>query len=193
MPDHRERLDQRAHVKGSMVTSHLAWAAEVIPDSHAVLTGILAPEHRQVVERSVLDSTWVPLASVVALDRAIAKAVGGDPVAVFEALGRSSARQNLVGVYRSFQSRDPHQFFRNSAMLHDRYQDFGSAHYDIVGEREGRFSILDASTFSPVHCAGERGYLAEALIVLGATEAPVVAEVACRCAGDDSCVFDVAW
>jgi len=198
MPDLVERLDESAHVKGSLVGSHLAWAEEAIPDFRSALEHELASQHLTVLDwpvlnRPTLATSWIPFATFVALDRAIATLVGGDPLKVYEALGRASARHSLEGEFRSFTAEDPHIFFRNSAQLHDRYQDFGAAHYEEVGEREGRFCIRKSIAFSPVHCAGERGYLADALVILGATDSPTVTEEACRCAGDDGCTFAVAW
>lgn len=193
MPELQERLDAAAHVRGSLIKSHLAWAEENLREARPTLARALETEHRELVERTVLSSAWVPFTSAVAVDKAIAALVGGDPLAVYEILGRASAQQNLTGPYRFYQAEDPHRFFSNTATLHEHFQDFGRAEYRTAGERSGRFTIRDCTAYSPVHCAGERGYLAEALVVLGVAGTPAVAETACRCRGDACCVFEIAW
>lgn len=193
MTELSERLDGVAHLRGSLVRSHLAWADEKIPDSKTALAQELSAEHRQLVERPVLASLWVPFASVVALDRAIASVLGGNEKEIYASLGRASARHNLAGSYRIFQDPDPHRFFEKSATLHGHYQDFGSATYSPEGERKGLFSIGDCAVYSPVHCAGELGYLRESLLVLSASDNPHVEEMECCCAGQGACVFAVGW
>ncbi len=193
MPEPRELLDAPVHVRGSLVRSHLAWAEENVRDARSALRRALRSPHRELVERAVLPTAWVPFASAVALDKAIAALAGGDALGVYETLGRASARLNLTGSYRYYQAEDPHRFFSNTATLHQHFQDFGSADYEAAGARGGRFTIRDCAAFSPVHCAGERGYLAEALVVLGVTRIPAVSEVDCCCRGDAACVFEIDW
>ena len=188
-----EKIESDAYVRGSMVNAHLGWARRELAERFAELSKALPPEHVYLLERPLLASQWVSLAAAVNLARAIAEVAGGDPQDTFIELGRESARLNLGGVYRSFQSRDAHQFFRRSALLHGRFQSFGKARFKTLGERCGEFSISECSSFSPVYCAGERGYLEEAIKVLGLSAAPKAVETDCTCAGQDVCRFRLSW
>lgn len=176
-----------------MLSAHLGWASRKIPDHLERLRGVLAAEHHGLLGRPILATEWVPFASVVALDRAIAELTGMPDREVFEALGRESARSNLRGAYRSFQAGDPHKIFGNMALLHRRFQNFGDAVYRHLGDRNGEFLLVDCTSYSPVHCAGALGYLSEVLVISGATVRPRVEETACVCEGTAACIFDLGW
>ena len=188
-----ERLGTTAAVKGTMLEAHLQWAGERLPDAPNALAAMLPPETATLVRNRVLPVQWIPLHAMVAIDRAIAKAVGGSPDDVFRALGRHSAQFNLGGVYRHLTSEDPHAFFEKQAMLHGRFCNFGRSDYASTGPTSGRVTLSDWAEYSPVFCLSGLGYY-EAALELMKTPGPVrVMESACVCRGDAACVVDLAW
>ena len=107
-------------------------------------------------------------------------------------LGRYSAQINLSTIYRAFHRDDIHDFFRNSAMLHRKFQNFGDCEYEQVGKTYGRVTIRNATCYSPVYCSSETGYLEQVIATHGGTEV-TVAESLCQGAGDDRCTFELRW
>lgn len=79
------------------------------------------------------------------------------------------------------------------SFLHRAFQDFGKSRYERLGERSGRIRIERYREYSPVFCDSGRGYYEQALRMMKAPGPIAVRETACRCAGDDACVFEVSW
>lgn len=142
---------------------------------------------------AVLATSWVPLTSLIAVDRAIAAVVKGNPDDVFRELGRSSAVSNLSGIYAGFISDEPHRFFEKQARLHDRFQNFGASAYQENGPRAGQMRLTKYTEYSPVFCLSAVGYYQGALETMKAPGPIRVREVECTCAGSEACVFDLSW
>lgn len=188
-----ERFDPRAMVKGTMVRAHLGWASHRLSNSLERVRAELKGEPLDVVTRTVLATDWVPFEHLVAVDRAIARSVGGEPEEVFLELGRHSAALNLQGVYRSFVSAEPHRFFERMTVLHHQFQSFGKSTYERSGERSGRIRLEEYTAYSRVFCVAGRGYYEEALRLMHVPGPVRVEETACLCLGAPACVYELSW
>ena len=186
-----ERLLGKASVRGSMVQGHLSFLTGAEP--MARVRPLVSAESQKVLERQLLPTDWVPLRTLVEVDRAIAKLAGGSEEKVFEELGRHSARLNLGGVYRGFIKGEPHKFFSDMALLHTRFQNFGMSSYEPTGENTGRIKVEQYSEVSPVFCTSALGYYAGALEMMKCPGPIAVVESTCQCAGDPACVFTLEW
>jgi hypothetical protein len=187
----REKLGESGAVKGTMVHAHLAWAAEHLPDAEHALPSTISNASRAVITNGVLATDWIPFRCLVDLDRAIATLAGGDPNAVFRSLGRHSAAMNLKGPYRAFVADDPHRVFERTALLHERFQNFGRSSYERCEPRAGRIRVEGCEEYSPVFCESALGFYEGALEAL---ETPGrCAETHCMCSGDELCVFEMEW
>ena len=193
MAGKREHLTGAAQVKGTMIQAHLNWLAKRGIDPATALAPHLPAEVAKLVSHSVLATSWVPLTSLIAVDRAIAAAAKGNPDDVFRELGRFSATSNLSGIYAGFVSDEPHRFFEKQARLHDRFQNFGASAYKELGPRAGQMRLTKYTEFSPVFCLSAVGYYQGALETMKAPGPIRVRETLCTCAGDDACVFDLIW
>lgn len=145
----------------------------------------------KIVAHRVLATTWVPLRSLVAVDRAIAAVLKRNADEVFRELGRYSAVSNLSGVYAAFASDEPHRFFEKQVRLHDRFQDFGESTYKEVGPRAGTMRLTKYTEYSPVFCPSAVGYYQGALETMKAPGPIRVRET--ECTGDQACAFDLTW
>ena len=179
-------------VKGAMVRAHLQFAHDRLGDEGVARMLKTLPAAVATEVQSALASTWCAFESLVALDRAIAKATGLEERDLMRELGRYSARINLSTVYRAFHRDDLHEFFRNAAMLHRQFQDFGDAVYENLGAGHARISVRNAVCFSPAYCLSEAGYLEQVIATHGGT-AVSVTESTCQCASDDRCTFEMRW
>ncbi len=179
-------------VKGAMVRAHLQFVRDRLGEP--VLTKTLAALPAKVAGEvnGLLASTWCAFESLIVLDRTIATVAGRDERELMRELGRHSAQVNLSTIYRAFHRDDIHEFFRNSAMLHRQFQDFGDCVYEHVGTNHGRISIRNAACYSPAYCSSETGYLEQVIATHGGTSAQVI-ESACQCLGDDRCTFELKW
>jgi uncharacterized protein (TIGR02265 family) len=193
MKPRTEKLGSHAAVKGTMVEAHLAWAESRLPDARTRLEPLLGADCVGFVRSNLLATDWIPLGCLVAIDRAIAALVGGEPSKVFRELGRHSATMNLGGVYKNFVADEPHRFFQQMTLLHRRFQNFGNSAYVKTGDRSGRIRIDGYEEYSPVFCTSGAGYVEGALEMMKAPGHPSVSEVSCQCAGDAACVYDLSW
>jgi len=193
MKPRTEKLGTHAAVKGTMVEAHLVWAELKFQDARARLEPLLRAECVGFVRTKLLATDWIPFHCLVAIDRAIAGLVGGDPTALFHELGRHSATLNLGGVYKNFVADEPHRFFQQMTLLHRRFQNFGNSAYVKSGDRSGRIRIDGYEEYSPVFCTSGVGYILGALEMMKAPGQPSVAEVSCQCAGEATCVYDLSW
>jgi predicted hydrocarbon binding protein len=192
MKERLERLGNAAAVKGTMLLAHLDWARAHVPDVEG-LAANLPTACAGLLRSPVLATDWVPFRCLIAIDRAIARAAAGAPEAVFRELGRQSATLNLTGVYRGYVAEEPHRFLERASQLHERFQNFGRARYERIGDRAGRTSIEGYEEYSPVFCASSVGFCEEALRLMHVPGPILVAETACQCAGDAACVFELSW
>lgn len=194
MKPRREKLGDRAAVKGTMLQAHVAWAVAELGDAWmSKVPGGLDPFAAVFVSRGVLATDWVPFRALVEIDRAIARGAGGEPEDVFRKLGRHSATSNLAGAYKGFVQEEPHRFFEQTGVLHNRFQNFGRFTYERVDERSGRIRMEGYDEYSPAYCASAVGYYEGALQTMGPPGPIRVVEALCQCAGDAACVFDVSW
>lgn len=176
-----------------MVEAHLAWAEGRVAGARARLGLVLEPACVALLKAGLLATDWVPLRCLVGIDRAIAKLVGGDADGVFRELGRHSASLNLRGAYKAFVVEEPHRFFERMALLHGLFQNFGRSVYERTSERSGRMLIDGYEEYSPVFCTGSVGYCEGALEMMGAPKPAHALEIACQCAGDPACIYELAW
>jgi uncharacterized protein (TIGR02265 family) len=193
MKPRAENLGTHAAVKGTMAEAHLAWAESRFSDARTRLEPLLGADCIGFVKSKLLATDWIPFRCLMAIDRAIATLVGGDASEVFRQLGHHSATLNLGGVYRSFVADEPHRFFQQMTLLHGRFQNFGRSAYVKTGDRSGRMRIEGCEEYSPVYCTSGLGYYEGALEMMHVPGRAAVAEVACQCAGDPACMFDLAW
>jgi uncharacterized protein (TIGR02265 family) len=193
MKPRAEKLGVHAAVKGTLAEAHLAWAESRIPDARVRLEPLLSGDCVSFVRTKLLATDWIRFHCLVAIDRAIASLLGGDPARVFWELGHHSAIANLGGVYKGFVAEEPHRFFQQMTLLHRRFQNFGSSAYVKTGDRSGRVRIVGYEEYSPVFCASGLGYYEGSLEMMHVPGRPSVVEVECQCAGDSACVYDVAW
>ena len=136
MKARREKLGDRAAVKGTMLQAHVAWAVAELGEAWmSKVPGGVDPVASVFVSRGVLATDWVPFRALVEIDRAIARAAGGTPEDVYRSLGRRSATSNLAGAYKGFVQEEPHRFFELTGILHSRFQNFGRFTYERTGER----------------------------------------------------------
>jgi predicted hydrocarbon binding protein len=189
----REHLTGEAQVKGTMIQAHVNWLKGRGVDPKSALLPHLPPEVAKLVGHNILATAWIPLRSLIAVDRAIAAVAKGNSEDVFRELGRSSATANLSGVYAGFISDQPHRFFEKQARLHDRFQNFGTSTYKEVGPRAGLMRLTGYTEYSPVFCLSAVGYYQGALETMKAPGPIRVRETECTCAGDEACAFDLAW
>lgn len=192
MRERREKLGTFAAVKGTMLEAHLGWARERLGDLDA-LTPHLAASEAALVARPLLAVDWYLLSTMVAIDKAIAGAVGGDPERVYRELGHNSAVINLAGAYKAFITDEPHRFFASQARLHARFLNFGQEVYSPGPAHDGQIRLTGYPEYSPVFCCSAAGYYEGALEMMKVPGPVRVQETACQCAGDDACVFALAW
>ena len=187
-----EHLGRAARVRADILLAHMSWAAKRWPDVKGALRPHLDAATMAFVEHPPKGaSAMVLFSDLVRIDRAAA--AGGDPEPIFHALGAHSAERNLAGLYENYKPDDVHAFFQSMSVVHRAFQDFGKSTYEKLGERSGRVRIARYREFSPVFCIGGCGYYEEALRLMKVPGPIQVREVACHCAGDDACVFEMSW
>ena len=187
-----EKLGQGASVKTTILGAHLDWL-RLGWGAEAVSRLALGDGARQLAQSTLLATDWMPFTQLIEIDKAIAAFVGGNEERAYREMGRHSAAINLRGVYKSFVRDEPHRFFQQYALLHRRFQDFGTARYEITGIQSGRLIVEEFTEYSPVFCVSGLGYYLGAVEMMG-PGAPVEGEESlCQCSGDPACLFDICW
>ena len=177
-------------VHSSVAAAHIQWVRNYHGD--AAVRELFRMLDADVARELGSEGGWMSFASLVALDQTIERKFGRGRGGFLRELGRYSAHLNLRAARVHLRGAAVHDFFHSSALLHARFQDFGTVLYEELGLTHGRMSHVDASCFSPVWCASTIGYYEQALVMQDAV--PVrVEEVACRCNGDATCVFELQW
>ena len=194
MKERNEKLGDKAKVSATVLQAHLSWAEQKWGQPVAPrLSPVLDADALALVSRPLAPTDQILLRDLVRIARGIVTADGGDRDAIFEELGRHSARLNLGGAYKSFEPGTPHRFFEQMNFLHRTFQNFGRSTYEKTGARSCRMRLEDYAEYSPMFCISGRGYYEEALGMMKAPGPIAVAETSCQCAGDDSCMFELSW
>ena len=194
MKERTEKLGDKAKVSATVLQAHLSWAQERWRQAAASrLKPVLDSKTLALVSRPLAPTAQILLRDLVHIARAIASVEGGEVNAIFEELGRHSARLNLGGAYKSFVPDTPHRFFEQMNFLHRTFQNFGRSTYEKLGPRSCRMRLEDYAEYSPMFCISGRGYYEEALRMMRAPGPISVQETSCQCAGDESCVFELSW
>lgn len=175
-------------VHSSVAAAHLRWVRDYHGD--VALRDLFSRLDRKLAGALSADGEWLSFEGLVALDRAIERRFGRGRRGFLRELGRYSAHLNLTGVH--VRGAAIHDFFHRSAVLHARFQDFGSIAYHERGLTTGSMTHGGAECFSPVWCASAIGYYEQALVMQDAIPLRV-AETACRCNGDTHCAFELEW
>jgi hypothetical protein len=180
-------------LKGGIFRSHMQWVRDhrSAGDLQRLLAS-LSPELQKAMSGAVLATVWYPFAWLLELDRAIVNLFGGGNNSVMRDLGRYSASINLSTTYKMLDRKLNHEFFRNSAILHSQFQDFGKVLYEQSGESGGRMIHTSYPSFSPTFCMSALGYYEGCIESHGGTSARVT-EQECQCYGDPSCTFVMTW
>jgi hypothetical protein len=188
----REQLEG-GRLKGGIFRSHMQWVRDQrSPEEAQRLMERLSPEARRALGATILATSWMPFAWLIELDRAIVDLFGDGRTDVLRKLGYYSATINLSTTYKMLDRKANHEFFRNSALLHAQFQDFGAVTYEQTGETSGRMVHTKYGAFSPVFCASALGYY-EGCVASHGGRSPSVVETECQCYGDASCTFDISW
>lgn len=179
-------------LKGGIFRSHLQWVRDHrTPEEFQQLMETLSPDVRKALAGTILATSWFPFAWLIELDRSIVKLFGAGKD-LYRELGRYSATINLSTTYKLLDRKANHEFFRNSALLHSQFQDFGNVAYEQTGENSGRMVHTKYKTMSPQFCASALGYY-EGCVESHGGASPNVVEIECQCYGDPSCTFDISW
>lgn len=188
----RNERQAGGHVKGSMLRAHLDWVRDHTSREETIEFYAALPDGVRRQVSTVLAASWYEFTTLIEIDRAILTLFGNGDPRFLERLGAFSAEVNLAGVYRFFRRDGVHDFFRRSALLHDQFQDFGTAEYAEESGTSGTMRHREYPSFSPLFCASAIGYYRECVQLHGGRTVEV-AETECQCAGDEACTFEIRW
>lgn len=179
-------------LKAQLLLARLEYLASGhAPEVRERVLRLLDPEDRELLRKLPRDA-WVPFRTLVHLDHAIRTVVSPGSDAIFEALGRASARHRTEWLGEHAALVSVHGFLSRVADEHGRFHTFGRAEYQRLGFRHGRITFSEYPEVDVSYCLGAAGYLAGAIEMLGGSRARVTEE-ACQCRGHDSCRFDLRW
>jgi hypothetical protein len=187
-----EKLDG-GQVKGTMLLAHLRWFERQAGEGGQERLASHAPRVlAEALRQTVMPIGWYPFRALIELDRTIAGLLDMSADRVARELGRSSAEQNLTIFYKAFQRGDPHAFFRQEALLHDRFLDFGQAVYAPHPGGAGTIRLFGYPCCSRLFCLSAEGYYQRAAEMMGGRSV-VVREITCQCFGEAACEFSFRW
>ena len=179
--EHSSEVLAGGRVHSGIAWAHLRWVRDYHGDQ--AVKELVAP---------VPQEGWISFESLIALDRAIERKFGRGRRGFLRELGRYSAHLNLSDPRDGFRGEAIHDFFYRAALLHARFQDFGTAAYEELDPTSGRMVHAAYPCFSPLYCASAIGYYEQALIIQHAIPTRVE-ETSCQCNGETTCTFEMRW
>jgi hypothetical protein len=180
------------HVKGGLIRARFLFVVlNHGPEVWAGITANLPEEDRSALKDIIIDN-WYPLDLLDRVDRAIAEELDGAPEEIFEALGEFSATSSLSGPYSSLLNPDIHSFLKQSAMIHNAYQDFGSPSYESLSDTSGLLTIKYETAPPASFCTSGTAYFRHAIELCGARAARIT-HTRCSGRGDSVCEFYITW
>ena len=135
---------------------------------------------------------WYPFGTLVRLDRTIARLTAPGDEAIYERIGRASARHRTEWLGPDARWHSIHGFLSRLADQHPRLHSFGDAVYRRHGFREGAISFSQYPELDAGFCRATLGYLRGAVEMLSGAPAAAF-ERSCQCRGQESCQFWISW
>ena len=181
-------------VKGAAILARRTFVSEEFgTGAWQKILDSLPEEDREILEGTILASTWHPFEFNDQLDRAIVKVLGDGAREIFEKIGRASAKQNLTGPHKAFMARrDPAWFLSATNRIYDFYYDTGHRTYESTGPTSGVMTTYDAEAVTETDCLTVIGWYKEALEMCGANQVEMVEET-CRARGGEVCRYRISW
>ena len=180
-------------VKGNILKARVAFVKERFGGTAWDRVVCTMSAQEQALLSGAVNVGWYPFELGRRLDEAIVAVLGGGKTAVFEEMGRASARENLTTVHKNFlEPRDPAAFMQKTAMIYRFYYDTGRRTWEATGPTSGVMTTYEAQTHSAADCATVSGWYKEALAMAGARDV-VIVEEACRARGSEFCRYRVSW
>ncbi len=179
-------------VTGGMVKAHIKWVRDYRGDAAVAKLLAALPVEIGMEVSAARASSWVSFESIIVLDRAIERLFGRGARLFQRELGRYSAHLNLAASVGPFRAVELHRFLRCSAVLHAKFQDFGTVTYRQTTNNGGEMIHTGYPCFSSVYCQSALGYYEQVIVEHGVTPL-LIMERTCQCAGDDACTFELAW
>jgi uncharacterized protein (TIGR02265 family) len=135
---------------------------------------------------------WYPFATLVRLDRAIARLIAPGDDAVYERLGAASGRERTEWLGADARLHSVHGFLSRLAEQHPRLHSFGEATYRRQGFTTGELSFSWGPGIDATFCRATLGYLRGAVQFLTGTRV-TVEERACQSRADPACRYSISW
>ncbi len=181
-------------VKGNILKARSAFVREEFgAEAWEKVLASLPDEDRKLFSATITNVGWYPFEAGKRLDAAIVDVLGRGDTAVFERIGRASAKENLGGVHNQFlQPGNPQGFMSKAAMIYRFYYDVGHRTWESTGPTSGILTTFDAETYSVADCATVIGWYKQALEMCGASHVSITEET-CRARGGDCCRYRVSW
>ena len=157
-------------------------AREVLPDRlHPYL------------EDRIIASGWYPEADFVEILRAAARMFSLSSDEFYEIAGRSSAIEDLNGVYHEFlRTGDPLGMLRAGVLAWQSYHDTGRIIVTPEGPGAARVDLVGYEMLCDEMCAVNTAWIKEELRLAGALDIEVTMS-RCVCRGDAMCRWQTRW
>jgi predicted hydrocarbon binding protein len=173
-----------------MIRSRFDWLRDTHPDvDRRSIIDALAEPTKTKFSRGILASDWYDFADLIRLDRAFHERFHGEHPEILKDFGRYSAKANVTSMVNAMAI---HEFFRNSAKLHDRFQDFGEASYEQTSDHEGKMIFRNYPSYSSIFCDSAFGFFEQCISMFGGKNVRVTESI-CQCRGGNSCTFAMSW
>lgn len=148
--------------------------------------------HFYLTER-IIASGWYPAEDFLEVLRTAAKMLPIKKEEYYEMVGRSSANQDLNGVYHEFRrDGDPLGMLKAAVLAWRSYHDTGKILVTPEGENSARVDLAGYMMACEEMCAINTAWIDEDLRLAGARDIEV-AHTRCCCRDDQLCRWEVRW
>ena len=180
--------------KGFTIKGALAFVEKNYgPDGKAKVLAALDPEDRDVAEKFILSSDWVPFRAQVALYEAIDKTFGKGDFALCRQIGRFTSEHELTTINMIFLKLGKlEHWFRAASMMWGRYYSEGRLEVRDFEKGSGSILVRDFNPLSDAFCRDFSGWL-ERTVELSGYKNVSMEHPHCVLRGNEDCEFRAKW
>lgn len=154
----------------------------------------LLPVHlHYYLEERIIASGWYPVDDFLTILKTVSKIVPMSNDEFYELVGRTSAIEDLNGVYHEFRcDGDPLGMLKAGILAWRSYHDTGRILVTLESETSARVDLVGYETVSEEMCAINTAWIDEELRLAGARDVEVT-HTRCCCRGDPLCRWETKW
>jgi hypothetical protein len=184
-------MGESARVKGTKITSKLAFVRHTFGDSIAAEVVASLPAEDRVMLENLVHTEWYSVDLYARVLEAVCTIAADGNLSIYDQIGSYSADHQIQGTYAAFAAEDPMRVLRKSARMHGLLNDPAEMEFEVGGERACALLVREPRSTSVI-CRVARAFYKRLVERTGVSHV-TVDEPFCSGRGAPLCRFEIAW